>query len=292
MHPNAGVPAAHSMDSTWWCVDETGEVAEMTTGEPGAFPRAPCLAEGEAAGDAFDDEAIFTLRSYGAAKALDRLTDEELATLDDRLDTPSAWAELVWVGEPGAAVPEGFVIVPLGRRTYAVSDGSKAPRPEGGLALAAVDDVLEMIGGYARYEAEDYEAPYQYVRKTDGKLLASELPPRTREQVEKLRLPVRIDDHPQLDLKGLVPEGFDAWYDPEADGGETAGAGTNGRETETDEREAPEDPNADEAYFARARPKPPPPTESAPTASSGVRPIVWLLVIVAVVLLLRYLGTR
>lgn len=212
--PDAGVPAAHSMDSTWWAVDEAGEVAELVTGEAGAFPRRPCLAEGEAAGDAYDGAALLAIRSHAAAKALDALSDEELAGLDDRLEAATGFSgatHFVWVGEPGASPPPGYTRIPVGRRTYAVSDEPARARPEGGLASADPSDVVEILGGHARFECDDYDDPYLYRRTADGPLRAEELPAHAQRALAALQLPVRFEGQKDLDVKGLVREGFDVW---------------------------------------------------------------------------------
>ena len=51
-------PAAHSMDSGWYAVDEDGQVALFETGEPGAMPGAAKVLHGEA--DAREDSSCFS----------------------------------------------------------------------------------------------------------------------------------------------------------------------------------------------------------------------------------------
>ncbi len=67
------VPAAHSMDSEWWAVDENGEVARFSTGEDGALPSAAGVVLGNA-----DDGGAHAFFHAKYEEAWDEEADEAL----------------------------------------------------------------------------------------------------------------------------------------------------------------------------------------------------------------------
>lgn len=124
------VPAAHSMDSSWFAVDQDGAVAVFDTGEGGALPSSDRFPKGGEAGgdgglDPFRTLVLLIERRAAGDPALARVLDEApdwKEKLEEGLmemeeadrDEVAAWVGLYWYScsEPFAAPFVRSVVVP------------------------------------------------------------------------------------------------------------------------------------------------------------------------------------
>ena len=205
------------MDSAWYAVDETGEVARFDTGEAGGFPENAQAVDGEAATAHDDPYTVFYLQAASLARALD---DRELSEFNE-------WSELSAKGSekfhvlaafpPGADVAR-FGLSPLweNRHCWAVTTAAwsagqlnelaghaEAVFGEGGDTF--FDDELP---GITRFECQDYDEPgrYMLMNEAEDPLTAEQLPEAIRAKVLTMKLPVQFgtDESIQLaDLPGI-----------------------------------------------------------------------------------------
>lgn len=206
------VPAAHSTDSEWFAVDESGEVARFETGEPGGFPSETGLSGGEAQG-VEDAYALFYLQALGLARHLDSQPTESLP----EVRPVSKGYQLVAFDDLSAPLSQWDLLeIHRGRRLWAITTQRLAQQLATDLAVKAQialshDDELffeEGEHGITVYSADDYDAPGLYTRasRPDVAVLASQLPDDVRQKVSKLKLPVRfaesesiqLADHPEV----------------------------------------------------------------------------------------------
>jgi hypothetical protein len=194
------VPAAHSTDSTWYAVDENGEVALFDTGEPGAVPNNAGLVGGEAA-DRADPYPVFFMEALSAARALDA------EPLSDP-DPPRAGFALV-AFEDQAADLQRWNLTPLhrGKRVWGVTPGVASREAlevlsaEGAFVIPQGSGYLyEFDAGITRYSCEDYAVPGLYTRERHAPLKASELPDAVRTPIERLKLPLKFEQTEELQL--------------------------------------------------------------------------------------------
>lgn len=224
------VPAAHSMDTTWFAIDADGFVAAFDTGEAGALPNA--AAAGPEAGD-FD---AWPLELVLVARALAEGTFPD--SDDEDLPLPKYPQDVVLVLAPD---PEDAPTTyrDAAGRTYSVHDrlgkawlvlrdaeprvvaSSRAVEPDR-LAKLAKDAGVERViladeitywredggGALYRFGNSDYGDPGAYERETApiDPLDAASLPAELREKVSALRLDVRFADAPTLHLADLLSD--------------------------------------------------------------------------------------
>lgn len=203
---DGGVPAAHSMDSTWFAVDETGEVALFETGEDGAVPEAAGVVGGNGATD--EGEGEVGLLGLAAVRLLEEIEDD--AALPPSDDPETGWLHLgVWLREKE---PRNVRVLHRGRRVYVrlqLAEGEVAP-PDA-LRLYVADE----LDSLARYRGDEWSADPGSYRRTSGtnRLFADQLPPPLRDAVSKLVLPLRFRDTAELHLADLPVGRCVTWHD-------------------------------------------------------------------------------
>jgi hypothetical protein len=243
------VPAAHSMDTTWYAVDADGAVAEFTSGEAGGVPhRAACTPEM----GRLDDFPIEALRIARMAAA-GRLPELE------ELDTPRAERVIVILGlrEGGGDGPASYRVsaadserietllapfepwevraeAPRVLATGKPLDVAKlaALKADAGVRRVIADgDRFDLIEAAResdadpifRYGNDDYEVPGAYVRRgaPADPIRVDDLPAKLQEPVRAVRFPMRFAEAAELQLA----DHFDAkdvqtWGDQPLLGGE------------------------------------------------------------------------
>ncbi|MCA9608256.1 MAG: hypothetical protein KC619_21755 [Myxococcales bacterium] len=222
------VPAAHSMDTTWFAVDADGFVAAFESGEAGAVPMN--AAAGPEAGD-FD---AWPLELALVARALGDGTFPE----EEDLPLPSYRQEAVLVLRPdeddspttyrdaaGRAysvherLGEGWLVLRDAEPRVVVSTQPVEPdrmaslAEDAGVARVIVADEIAYWredggGALYRYQNDDYGNPGAYARSEVPiePLEAESLPEAVRERVVALRLDVRFADAPALHLADHLAE--------------------------------------------------------------------------------------
>ncbi len=217
------VPAAHSMDTTWFAVDADGFVAAFETGEAGALPMN--AAAGPEAGD-FD---AWPLELALVARALGEGTfpDDE-----DDLPLPSYAEQVVLVLSPDEdespttyrdaagrtysvheRLGEGWLVLRDAEPRVVASTAFVEPTrlaalaEDAGVARLIVADEITYWredggGALYRYHNDDYGNPGAYAREATPiePLDAASLPDAIRERVTALRLDLRFADAPSLHL--------------------------------------------------------------------------------------------
>lgn len=210
------VPAAHSMDTAWFAVDEEGKVGVFETGEDGALP--DDAAWGSGAADAnFDEDLLYGaiaawMHARGALEEGGALVEGARPVI--LVDDPDPWRE--WISDgtlvqlrreaPAALMPAKRLSAKQARQLDAL------PRR----ALLDIDPVLDMRWddepsadfGLFAFASDDYGNPGAYVRvgAPQAALRLSELPEVLREAIGRLRLDLRFEaaealhlaDHPEV----------------------------------------------------------------------------------------------
>jgi hypothetical protein len=172
--PPVDYPAAHSMDSCWFAVDESGEVAFFDTGEGGALPTDEAFPKGrEAGGDTpFDIDSLMIAALTTRATAV-----PALQTL--LFDTPN-WADAL---------------------RHAVYE----------LPESEMIGLLAWLGIY-HYGCDDAVAsPYERGAAVPEPLQAHRLPPELARRLDAALLPLRFAAAPRIAVPALVPS--EAWSD-------------------------------------------------------------------------------
>lgn len=214
-------PAAHSMDTTWFAVDDEGFVAAFDTGEDGALPvRAAAGAE---AGnyDAWPLDALVIARLL--------LDEEQLDWSDDW--QPTRDLHVVAVLAEGIRELEDldedfFVVHEAEPRMLASRQRISPARLE---QLRASSEVTRVVGQDAaselfydrsgpmyRFSNNDYGNPGNYTRVHDPAraINARDLPGALRAPLTALTLPVRFADSPHLHLADwLSDDECESWGD-------------------------------------------------------------------------------
>jgi len=116
-------PAAHSMDSTWFAVDDDGQVAVFDTGEGGALPSIPGFpACGEAAMDNVLEVGELATAVLEVRAAAEPVLADLLPDIDDALRARLADTWWDFDDEEGARL-----LAALGVHCYVVDDGWALP---------------------------------------------------------------------------------------------------------------------------------------------------------------------
>ncbi len=224
------VPAAHSMDTTWFAIDADGFVAAFDTGEAGALPNAAAAGPEGGDFDAWPLELVLVAR----ALAEGTFPDEE----DEDLPLPKYPQDVVLVLAPDPEEAPTTYRDAAGR-TYSVHDrlgkgwlvlrdaeprvvaSSRAVEPDRLASLAEDAGVARVIladeiaywredggGALFRFANSDYGDPGAYGRETApiDPLDAASLPAELREKVSALRLDVRFADAAALHLADLLSD--------------------------------------------------------------------------------------
>lgn len=229
--------AAHSMDTTWFGVDEEGRVAQFESGEAGAVPRRAASAGG-AGSPNFD---TFALRAAMVARAIAAAPDDApdaQSTAKQSFRAPSRALIVLRVSEEEAAsyrennaisgaersVPSEHWIVlrPNGPRIVAYTKELSVKTLE---ALAARQDVLALLDeeamsnwlyeapsaaqtGVYLYRHGEWDIPGSY--KSGGAplepLTLKELPEATQKALSQGKFPLRFEDAPKLQLADYFGE--------------------------------------------------------------------------------------
>lgn len=236
------VPAAHSMDTTWYAVDEEGVVAEFDTGEAGALPEPGALyhPDSKHSFDAFPLAAARMAR-LAARGALDTELDPEPDS-DERVIVVEAAPEVVADGVEGYRAGETtsariarelapydpWVVREAEPRVLA----TQRPLPLAECKrIRTLRGVAHLIAEYSRvpafeeqderdgmfrFENEDYDVPGAYVRRSapEEPIRVEELPEATRKQVRTLSLPLRFGEASSLQLADYFGlEELPSWND-------------------------------------------------------------------------------
>ena len=231
--PEADYPAAHSMDTTWFAVDQDGHIAVFDSSEDGAVPNAAATGGGaaEPSFDTFFLQAMRTVRVI-AAQAADPAPDQRAArrfegkarvlvvlaereAVDERATYRGAERRRPRV-EAMLAEYEPVVLSEVKPRCVATA---KAIDPKRLAKLAAhhevaelyteqdLGDVIDGAGGddglyaFAHHWDEDY-TPGRYARQAQpaAPLALDALPAAVREHVGAFRLPLRFGDAEKIEL--------------------------------------------------------------------------------------------
>jgi len=213
-------PAAHSMDTTWFAVDEEGRVARFESGEAGAVPLAAATGGGAA-------EPSFDVLVLDVACVIDRLA----AAPPEERTFDGFPRRAVLVVDPVA--PEGasdyrtaaavaptlegldaIVVRAAGPRVL-VTKKALAPKALARLAkhpdvklLVPADEIGEWLEDDAanvfRFDHDDRNdgepGAYRRVAAPERAMRIDEVPEIVREEVESLRLPVKFSDAETLHL--------------------------------------------------------------------------------------------
>jgi len=154
-------PAAHSMDSTWFAVDEDGHIAFFDTGEGGPLPAADFPMGGEAAGmheEGLEASTMIAILLWERAK-----NDAELrALLPDDEDTLEQWIgweeqELLLISLGVWAYSGDYGGVPYARLGTVKRPVTLADLPE------EIADQLEDAKLPVRFASADRVAPGEHV---------------------------------------------------------------------------------------------------------------------------------
>jgi hypothetical protein len=198
------VPAAHSTDTTWYAVDENGEVALFDTGEPGAVPERAGLMGGQSATEP-EAYPLFFMEALSAARALDA------EPLSDPDPLRPGFALLAFEDAAIDLARWNLTRVHHGRRLWAITRETVSQarleelRTAGAFVIPQGSGFLyEFDPGITRYSCEDYDVPGRYTRDRLAPLKASELPDAVRAPIEKLKLPLKFDQTEELQLADVA----------------------------------------------------------------------------------------
>ncbi|MBX3273615.1 MAG: hypothetical protein KF729_25350 [Sandaracinaceae bacterium] len=223
------VPAAHSMDTTWFALDADGLVASFATGEAGALP-AGAAASPE--GGDFDDwplSLVLVARALAEGTFPDEEPDLPLPSYPQRValvlrpdadERPTSYRDAAGRGySVHERLGDGFLVVRDAAPRVAGSVGAIDPArvaalaADAGVARVIVDDEVHYWcedggGALFRFANEDYEVPGAYVRRVApiDPLDAGSLPPELAERLGALVLDVRFADTPALQLADHLDE--------------------------------------------------------------------------------------
>jgi hypothetical protein len=168
-------PAAHSMDSCWFAVDDQGQVAYFDTGEGGAIPTDDTFPKGGEAGgaDPLDLDAVVCALLERRAASHPALSDLLFDKADWRLR--------------------------LGTGLWEVD-------------RAALVGLLAWLGLYSFDCDAPHAAPYVRGAWVPDPITIDALPPALRERIAAARLPVVFAGAPRVAVPALVPAA--GWGDP------------------------------------------------------------------------------
>ncbi|MCB9741844.1 MAG: hypothetical protein H6740_04465 [Alphaproteobacteria bacterium] len=235
--PAEHVPAAHSMDSCWFAIDQDGEVGLFETGEDGALPEFAAMGSGSASAN-FDEDAFFGFIAARLHAAGEEQPSCELAEGGRPVilvDDIEAWHEvqqskdvltLRW-GPPHALMPARRLDQALLRKLEGL------PRV-GVLDTEQVheqrweEEFIAPLGLHA-YVADDWGNPGNYGRVGEAvrPVRVEELPHAVQQDIQQMRLKLRfreaerlhLADHPEVgvchtwsdsDLRGYPKPGAKA----------------------------------------------------------------------------------
>lgn len=213
------VPAAHSVDSEWYAVDETGEVAVFETGEAGGLPEKAGVVGGEAR-DASSERAVLVIRALAFALAREADADSpaqaarsaegwEAELRSEAMDAPARRHLLLRFDAPPTAT--NLERIHQGRWWWGLTPALTSTEREAAAAGASlVVSESELYGseyevrGLTVYGNDDSERPGAYERETRGPAMTvTDLPADVAGQVSTLKLPVRFAERASLQLTEL-----------------------------------------------------------------------------------------
>lgn len=219
------VPAAHSVDSEWYAIDSTGEVARFVTGEAGAIPERAGVVGGEA-GSPESERAVAVLQALAFALAREAEAaglrpptefseDWETASRDDALSTEWRCRLLARFDAPPPADAR-LEVLHHGKWWWALTPPLKRPeRPAvvAGASLVLIPTTEPEEAGLTTYGNDDYDAAGSYMRTSrDKPITTGDLPPDVAEQVAHLALPLRFAEQEHVQLADLPNVGtLETW---------------------------------------------------------------------------------
>lgn len=220
---SASVPAAHSMDTTWFAVDADGRVAAFETGEPGALPiRAAAGPEG----GHFDDwplDRVLVARALGEGTFPDRTGDAPppaypqevvLVLAPDPDGEPSTYRDAAGgsysvhgrLGDGWLVVRDASPRVVASTRAVDPKRLAKLAHDAGVARVILADEITRWRedggGALFRFSCSSYDDPGAYVRDAapSDPLDVASLPSELRDAISALRLDVSFARTPSLHL--------------------------------------------------------------------------------------------
>ena len=233
------VPAAHSMDSTWFALDADGCVGVFQTGESGAIPKsAPCAGEA----GSFDSFFIYALRfarlvARGPIARPPRALPERAERVvvvfrdvakDDAEDRYRKAARASTGAEARLDAVSPVVLQATTPRIVATSKPVSVALQTELSQLSDVERVLTESGLYWQFEERDESCdtllefhnddgePGAYTRRRMAQtpIAIDDLPPVIREAVAFYRFPVRFAEAGELHLADFMQREDTLVYDP------------------------------------------------------------------------------
>ncbi len=219
-------PAAHSMDTEWFAIDEHGRVARFDTGEDGAFPVAAAV--GMSPADAsFDELELDMARALRIIASGVELRGEEgyppapgrtLVALEPGADGLEGWPEGFELRSRAGEAPRLLLSrEPLSRERAAELRGRPGVR-----WTISVDDMYELVSerelddGLFQFARDHGDDPGRYTcaRAPASPMLLDEIAEPARSAIARLRLPVDFASGAPVHLADHLEEGeAETWGD-------------------------------------------------------------------------------
>jgi len=209
-------PAAHSMDSGWFALDEEGCLAHFETGEGGALPEAAKLLTGEAGASSMSDPwtgvvAPWIARQLGTAEELtegDGFRLDSFENLYALFATPDQAKAAAAAGQYRKVSDNPCLIVfgPDDLEAIRSAEGLIGLAPPHDFFYDRRSDELQSVPIPLYFYDNEFGAPGIYHRVIRGAVPSKEV------EVEVDRIPVRFADSEQINLRDCYESEELQWW--------------------------------------------------------------------------------